>query len=123
MISVLPVDPSKHYTGPPLRSTRSEPNPDLAFHEGAALQATTLDSSKHYTGPPLRSTRNEPNPDLAFHEGAALKSGGGKKKQKDPIYRGAIKKISPKNNEFAKIQKKLKQYHGMFYGTGLNPWD
>ena len=86
------------------------------------ISVLPVDPSKHYTGPPLRSTRNEPNPDLAFREGAALKSGG-KKKNKDPIYRSAIKKASLKNNDFAKTQKELKQYHGMFYGTGLNPWD
>ena len=31
-------DPSKEYTGPPLRSTRNEPNPDIAMNEGAALK-------------------------------------------------------------------------------------
>lgn len=33
-----PYDPSKHYTGPPLRSTRNEPNPDIAFQEGNVLR-------------------------------------------------------------------------------------
>ena len=31
-------DPSKEYTGPPLRSTKDEPNPDIAFNEGAELK-------------------------------------------------------------------------------------
>ena len=36
-------DPSKEYTGPPLRSTRNEPNPDIAFNEGAALKCTIFE--------------------------------------------------------------------------------
>ena len=81
---------------------------------------------------PTAARRRKPNPDLAFHEGAALKLGAettkDKKKKKDPVYaRGAIKKASSKKkcdkDEFAKTQAELKEYHGMFYGTGLNPWD
>jgi hypothetical protein len=42
-------DPSKEYTGPPLLSTRNEPNPDIAFNEGAKLKRTrsAASSSTH----------------------------------------------------------------------------
>lgn len=64
-------DPSKEYTGPPLRSTKNEPNPDIAMNTGAASHKSkrtrpdpcstmhTMHTNTAMTGSPIEKKSSE----------------------------------------------------------------